>query len=271
MPRISIITPVFNGAGFLNEAIGSVLEQTYQDWQLIIVNDGSTDNTAEILKKLVDPRIQIIHQCNSGTSVARNSGLDLAVGKYITFLDADDRIPPNSLECRIEFLEANAEIDILNGSIRKFNETGEVGVYRPFLKKCQLFPRIAQLDQGVFFGPFYMVRKSAIGDYRFPEGISHCEDLIFFTELSHERNLIYGGISEWTYSYRLHSGSAMSNLPGIEAGYFEYLRRVLPMKKMSPYMRCYLRAKIRSILGKSWLRRGRPIQAVKSMISIMRV
>jgi glycosyltransferase involved in cell wall biosynthesis len=100
MTRISIITPVFNGARFIMDAASSVQAQTWSDWEWIIINDGSTDATAALLEGLGDPRIRVIHQVNAGAGAARNVGLDHAQGEYVSFLDADDLLPSTMLTRR---------------------------------------------------------------------------------------------------------------------------------------------------------------------------
>ncbi len=99
-PHISIIIPVYNAEHQIGRCIKSILSQTYIDWEMILINDGSTDGTAEILDKyaLTDNRIRIIHKANGGVSSARNAGIDSATGDYLTFVDADDHISPDYLE-----------------------------------------------------------------------------------------------------------------------------------------------------------------------------
>ena len=98
MAIVSVIMPVFNGAGSITEAIQCVLQQTWQDWELIVVNDGSSDNTEEIVLQVADPRVQYLAQTNQGVSAARNAGIHLAQGTYLSFLDADDTWHPEFLE-----------------------------------------------------------------------------------------------------------------------------------------------------------------------------
>lgn len=113
----SIIMPVYNGAKFINGAIQSILEQTYQDWELIIVNDGSTDETPKILEKYADnKKIQILTQENGGVSVARNNGVAKAKGSHIALLDADDLWHKNHLE-------------VLNNMIEKYPSAGLYGTF----------------------------------------------------------------------------------------------------------------------------------------------
>jgi glycosyltransferase involved in cell wall biosynthesis len=108
---VSVIMPVFNGEEFLAEAIGSVIDQTYPNWELIVVDDGSTDATARIVAAIEDARITYSHQPNRGQAAALNRGLDLARGAYVTTLDADDRLTPNSLLHRVRWLEAHTDVD----------------------------------------------------------------------------------------------------------------------------------------------------------------
>ena len=99
VPKVSVIMPVYNTEKYVAEAIESVLVQTLVDWELIIVNDGSTDNSLQIVEVFakLDKRITIVSQENGGLSEARNTGLNLAKGEYIYFLDSDDEIIPNAL------------------------------------------------------------------------------------------------------------------------------------------------------------------------------
>jgi glycosyltransferase involved in cell wall biosynthesis len=97
MPFFSVIIPTYNRAVFLKKAIKSVLDQEYTDWELLIIDDGSTDNTSELVKSYHDPRVRYIFQQNAERSVARNNGIENAKGKYICFLDSDDYYLPNHL------------------------------------------------------------------------------------------------------------------------------------------------------------------------------
>jgi glycosyltransferase involved in cell wall biosynthesis len=270
VPKISIITAAYDAAPYIDTLSASVLDQNYSDWEWIFVDDGSRDSTSDRIDAIDDSRVILIRQHNSGVSSARNVALDAAGGEFVTFLDADDRMPQGSLSRRVVFLEEQPEVDILNGGIARFGQMRDLKRYRASTDTCPLFPRIAQLDEGVFFGPFYMMRRSAIGHHRFPEGVTHCEDLIFFTELAHERDLVYAGLDDIVYEYRVSADSAMSNLEGIEAGYLEYLHRVLPMDKMTPEMRSYLRRRVASILAKSWLSRGNPVRAMTAASKALR-
>lgn len=106
-PLISIVTPVYNAEKFLEETVGSIQNQTYQNWELLLVDDGSTDNSLQIAEDLAktDPRINAVSIKNSGAAIARNTGIDLAKGSYICFIDADDLWLPEKLEKQIKFMQ----------------------------------------------------------------------------------------------------------------------------------------------------------------------
>lgn len=120
---ISVIVPVYNVEPYLRECIDSILAQTYTDFELILVDDGSPDKCGEICDEYAakDSRIRVIHQENGGLSAARNAGLDIAQGEYVTFVDSDDVVHPNYLSCLHEaILQNNAEIVI--GRFLRFTE-----------------------------------------------------------------------------------------------------------------------------------------------------
>lgn len=105
---ISIITPVYNSEKYIGETIKSVLSQTYDNWEMLIADDCSKDNTAKVIKELMDPRIKYFRlEENSGAAVARNKALEKAQGKYIAFLDADDMWKPRKLEKQLNFMVEN--------------------------------------------------------------------------------------------------------------------------------------------------------------------
>lgn len=116
MPEVSIITPCYNSEKFLNDTINSVLNQTFKDWEWIITDDLSKDNSVEILKSIKDERITLIESSeNGGAGHARNQSLKQAKGRYITFLDADDYWEPNFLEEMVGFMKReNAELAYSN-------------------------------------------------------------------------------------------------------------------------------------------------------------
>ncbi len=114
-PLVSVMIPVYNGESTLENAIRSLIAQTYSNWKCIIVNDGSADRTKEILDSISDDRFIIYHfKKNKGRPYARQKALELSKGKYLAFLDADDIYHPRKLELQIQFLEDHTDIDLIS-------------------------------------------------------------------------------------------------------------------------------------------------------------
>jgi glycosyltransferase involved in cell wall biosynthesis len=123
MPKLSIIVPIYNKEKYLVECIESVLTQTYSDFELILVNDGSTDSSGEICDRYAvrDSRVKVCHKTNGGVSSARNAGVDVSSGEYLGFVDADDMLVSRMYEVLVANLEQyDADISIcgVNGSCR---------------------------------------------------------------------------------------------------------------------------------------------------------
>lgn len=126
MPTISVIIPTHNRARLLVEAIQSVLDQTYADFEVLVVDDGSTDDTADVVRGLTDPRIRYLYQDHGERSMARNRGMAEARGAYIAFLDDDDLYLPHHLQSSLEFLNAHPEVDLVYGGVQIMNPEGAV-------------------------------------------------------------------------------------------------------------------------------------------------
>jgi glycosyltransferase involved in cell wall biosynthesis len=107
-PRVSVIIPVYNGAKHLDDSISSVLNQHYENWECIIVDDGSTDGSASVIQKYKP--VIYLHQENTGVAAARNLGIEKSSGEYLAFLDADDIWDPGKLALQIRYMEANRDI-----------------------------------------------------------------------------------------------------------------------------------------------------------------
>lgn len=127
MTKISVIIGVYNAEKYLAETIESVINQTFKDWELILVDDGSTDNSQKIAKEFEekDQRIKILEKENGGRASAINFGLKKAQGEYIAFLDADDLMPKERLEIEFKELEENKDIDFVYGDMERFWEDGK--------------------------------------------------------------------------------------------------------------------------------------------------
>lgn len=119
---VSIIIPCYNAAGLLSETLDNVLQQAYTNWECLIIDDGSTDNSCEVAESYVkrDVRFSYHHQTNAGPSAARNYGIELCKGEYIQFLDSDDMLEKNKLQKQVEILEEDKNCDIIYGNSAYF-------------------------------------------------------------------------------------------------------------------------------------------------------
>lgn len=131
---MSVIIPCYQQGRFLAECVESLFAQSYPRWEAIVVNDGSTDETATVGAALVrrDPRVRYVSQPNAGLAAARNRGLAMARGGYVAFLDADDLFEPRKLECQVALLQRDPDVAAACGNVRYF-DTDAPGVFRPRL------------------------------------------------------------------------------------------------------------------------------------------
>lgn len=183
LPLVSIIIPTYNRSSFLLEAVGSVLQQTFKDFELIVVDDGSTDGTAEALKKDKD-RLTVHYQANQGVSAARNQGLRLARGRWIAFLDSDDLWLPKKLETQMGFfsrheeavISQTEEIWVRNGrrvNPQKKHQKYSGDIFAPSLDLCLVSPSAVMIKRDVF---------DAVGF--FDESLPACEDYDLWLRIS---------------------------------------------------------------------------------------
>lgn len=238
MPEVSIIMPVYNKDKYLRNSIESVLKQTYQDYELIVINDGSTDGSSRIMKDYaaMDSRIHIINQDNSGVSCARNAGLSHASGKWIQFLDGDDQICPDYLETAVAYGNDN-QLDIVFTSFVKIDENGKIidsiQVKEEGIKKGSDLPddfMKYQYENGFFGFPSNKIFKRCLIDQtnaRFVAGLKLAEDLDFFVQLYYGvRN--YAFIKCCSYKYLL-TESNYSNEQNID--YFSQMKIQFRIRK----------------------------------------
>ncbi len=259
-PIVSIIMPAYNAFEHIGDAINSVLDQTYRNWELLIVNDGSTDTTEREILKFEDRRIKYFKQRNKGVSAARNLSLANMNGEYFCFLDADDVYPPNSLESRLEIFDMEDKVHIVDGKVEVRDMVHEklIRIYRPGFRG-NVLPEYVRLNERCFFGPSCMIKRSPGKPYRFKEGLTHGEDLLFYISIADEG--LYSYTNDLVMIYRSGNRSAMSDLPGLEKGYFDIYHELKKMPAISPKDLEVYKKRITSIMFKSYLRKGRPYRA----------
>lgn len=214
IPLVSIITPAYNAQRFIGEAIKSVINQSWQNWEMLVIDDGSQDNTSAICQEYcdVDNRVKLIKTPNHGVSHARNLGLKSAKGEYIGFLDADDVVDPDYISRIVRKLE-EADADIVGATVVSVDENLSTVISKHFSHyHGQLIKPISRYDPNVFLAVFYICRADAIRDVFFDETIPNGEDFLFLLTMCSKRSIIYQGIEHDGYFYRQTSNSASRNL-----------------------------------------------------------
>lgn len=190
---ISLIIPVYNAAQFITETIESILSQTYSDFEIVAIDDGSTDNSYEILREFgaKDTRVKVFHQENAGVSATRNAGLLLAQGEYICFVDADDVIEKDYLE-KMYYAIGNSDL-VICGFKKKNLETNEIVLKTPPVIECREFATAKEFvqdlkfeDKGIVLNYLWnkLFKKNIIYDQKlqFNESLCLGEDFVFICE-----------------------------------------------------------------------------------------
>jgi glycosyltransferase involved in cell wall biosynthesis len=219
---VSVIMPAHNAANTIADAIESVLKQSYAWWQLIIIENGSTDQTLGICARFKDPRIQLILHPEAGLSRARNIGIDAAKGEFICFLDADDQLPSDSLSARLDHFIKHPLTTYCDGLVLKQNESlsTSLELWQPQLPS-NLGKEMSKINSVCFCGVTWMIRRHAIGALRFDPTWSHLEDRKFFFELAQHGR--YSFVPEVVYQIRKRRGSLMTNHNQLQAAYLRFL------------------------------------------------
>ncbi|MBQ4573418.1 MAG: glycosyltransferase family 2 protein [Clostridia bacterium] len=182
-PCISVIVPVYNAEKYLRECIESILNQTFRDLELILVDDGSPDNCCKICDEYAekDNRVIVFHQENRGVSAARNLGIDNAQGEYITFVDSDDYIMPYALELLYhDSIFSNADISCVSGRKKCSNTIEALEKSKYVIWRGSDSVKKSLLDNGALYSSCRkLYKKEFLGDTRFEEGKKIHEDSFF--------------------------------------------------------------------------------------------
>ncbi|MHC1697484.1 MAG: glycosyltransferase family 2 protein [Geobacteraceae bacterium] len=206
MPKVSVIIPCYNQGIYLDEAIDSVLDQTYEDFEIIIVNDGSTDEfTNRLLTDYRKPRTRVLQTRNQGLATARNSGIAEARGEFILPLDADDKIGAGYLEQGVALLEHQPKVGIVYCRGELFGgRTGEIA--------APPFSRLGMLASNLIFcsALFRKADWQRVGGYN-PDMIHGCEDWDFWLSLL-EQGLSVARLPEVFFYYRVRESSMNQNM-----------------------------------------------------------
>jgi Glycosyl transferase family 2 len=208
MPALSVVTSVYNGEAFLAEAVESILKQTFTDFEFIIIDDGSTDRTPEILSGFAqhDPRVRIRRQANKGRTPSLNSGIGMALGRYIARMDADDIALPHRFKDQIEFLEGHQDVGLLGGAVEMIAADGRL--IRTITPPCEDSEiRVRLCGENPFWHPTVMMRAdvvTAVGGYRV--AFDESEDYDLWLRIAERTRL--ANLASLVLKYRVHPNQA---------------------------------------------------------------
>lgn len=215
MPLVSVIIPAYNYAHYLPFTIDSVVEQTLSDWECLIIDDGSTDNTKDVAEKysVADRRIKYFYKANGGLSSARNYGLQIAQGKYVIFLDADDMLEKNNLKHLSEFLENQNGNNAVFGKFIKFYDDGtsEYPWYQEYNYReglqTDFHSRLVEKNSLPPCAPLSPLSIIKEHNLTFDESLTSYEDWDFWLRLSTYCNFYFIPGENAAARVRFHSGS----------------------------------------------------------------
>ena len=225
MTKVSVILPVYRVEKYIGVTVKSVLAQTYKDFELLIVDDGSPDSSIKICRQFTDPRIKIIQQANRGLAGARNTGIRHAQGEYLAILDGDDLWLPKKLEKHVEHLKASPTVGLSFSRSAFIDEAGNLlGTYTmPRLK--EITPSYLFRDNPVGNGSAAVIRREVfetikfqnnlhgtMEDFYFDENFRQAEDIECWLRIAIQTNWQIEGIPEALTLYRVNSGGLSANL-----------------------------------------------------------
>ena len=255
---VSIIVPCYNQAQYLEEALQSVLDQTYTNWECIIVNDGSPDHTEEIAKKWVnsDLRFVYLNKENGGLSSARNLGLDNAKGNYIQFLDSDDVLDSTKLELSLEIcMKYGCEHTIVISNFRMFTDHTSCST-EPYCELKQEYLAFTELLFGwenKFSIPIHcgFFQKGLLDGFKFSEELKAKEDWIMWLQIFQKNNNCYFLDLALAF-YRIHPNSMTKDEQLMIENHFKairFLKGIVPQPIYNEYLVFVLKQKNQKIIS----------------------
>ena len=243
MPKVSIIIPVYNTEEYLAACIESVRSQSFKDFEVLLVDDGSTDGSGQICDEFVqkDNRFIVFHKENGGVSTARNLGLDNARGEWVYFVDSDDEILPGGLQTLVDCV--SDDVDIVLGGYERYDEDGE-NIYKIGDRVVTMLDKeesLSTLYEGhgkyydyLTYGCIRLLRNSIIQEQnlRFITSLRNKEDTLFLTQYICRSTGITRFTTAPVYKYNRRSNSAMGKARnGFDYQYVDSLYALIEMKK----------------------------------------
>ena len=210
MVKVSVIIPAYNGDRYIEEAIDSILNQTYTDYEIIVVDDGSTDNTPQIVKRYGD-KINYFSQSNQGVAASRNLGLAEARGKYIAFLDQDDIFLPHKLASQVALLEQDDSLGIVNSGWQIVDRQGK---FKSAVEPWHQIPNLTTANliiwKPVFLGAMLFRRSWLEQIEKFDLSLEQTPDVDLVIRLA-GIGCVADWVKETTVKYRQHEDNASKN------------------------------------------------------------
>ena len=205
--EISVIMPVFNSEAYLKEAIDSILNQTFEDFEFIIINDGSSDNSLRIINNFEDERIVLINQKNKGIIASLNKGLETAKGEFIARMDSDDVSLPDRFEKQLKLMKSD-NIDICGGNFTTINSSG-ISLKSYTTPRTHDLCTLSLLSKVPFAHPSALIRSDFLKKHNLKYGqsnIKKAEDLDFWVRI-HEKGGKFSNVNEVIFKYRILNNS----------------------------------------------------------------
>ncbi|MEA5616606.1 glycosyltransferase family A protein [Cronbergia sp. UHCC 0137] len=227
-PMVSVIIPAYNAAEFLPTAIASVQQQTFTNWELLIINDGSTDNTIEVVRQYqkTNQNIYLINQINQGVSTARNLGIKKSQSKIIAFLDADDQWLPDKLQQHLQHLQSNPRLAVSFAQVEILNQNGEPTGQVSSSRLTNLKPEYLLSENPTTTTSNWVVRKEVFTQVGgFSADMSYSEDLEWLLRVICTGVWEIAGINQVLTRYRTSSAGLSSNLYRMEAGWNQLVEK----------------------------------------------
>jgi hypothetical protein len=221
-PRISVIIPAYNAAAFIEETIASVQQQTLTNWELLVIDDGSGDLTADIVRHLqeADSRIQLICQNNQGVSAARNHGIAQSHSEILAFLDADDQWAPTKLDIHLQQFEANPRLGVSFDRVEFLTQTGEATRQYATGRLTGLMPHHLLSENPTTTTSSWVVRRAVFTQVGgFCPAMSYSEDLEWLLRVLCTQQWSIEGFPLALTRYRTSSGGLSGDLYRMEAGW----------------------------------------------------
>ena len=250
MSFVSVIIPAYNGAAYIDQAIASILNQTYGNYEIIVIDDGSTDNTAQIVSQY---SVKFIQQANQGVAQARNKGLEVASGKYIAFLDQDDYFLPHKLAYQVGLLERQAHIGIVNSGWQIVNELGNLQAeVQPWLKLKTLNPSDMVIWKPVFLGAILFRRSWLEKTTGFNPQLEQTPDVEICLHLA-ALGCPGAWIEQTTVAYRQHRANASKDTPVQAQELNHMLGQFFDSREIPPEIRaCEKDSRYQSLVWSAW-------------------